>query len=82
MITKMKAEIKRIDDDEYLATVTAGNAEGENHGNLGRVCKTIGEAVTYVKKEIDTAMDKLAEKSGKLPFDGKKGKGEKEEGKK
>lgn len=70
-MTKLKAEIKMIDDEEYLAIVTAANSENESHGNLGRVCKTIGEAVAYAKKEIDAAMDKLAEKSGKLDLGGK-----------
>ena len=70
-MTKLKAEIKLIDDEEYLATVTAGNSEGESHGNLGRPFKTYPEAVAYIKKEIDRATDKLAEKSGKLDLGGK-----------
>lgn len=67
-MTDLKAAIKLIDDEEYLATVKAGNSEGESHGNLGRPFKTYPEAVAYIIKEIGRATDKLAEKSGKLPL--------------
>lgn len=70
-MTNLKAEIKLIDDEEYLATVKAGNSEGESHGNLGRPFRTYPEAVAYVIREIGKATDKLSEKSGKLPLGGK-----------
>jgi hypothetical protein len=65
----LKCKVEPIDDGQFLATVQGSNAAGEKHGNLGKVCDSLVEAIKFVHSEINVCVDKLGEKTAKLPFD-------------
>lgn len=64
----LKCKVEPIDDGQFLATVQGSNTEGEKHGNLGKVCDSLTEAIKFVHSEIDVCVDKLGEKTTPLPL--------------
>ena len=66
-IKAVKARIEQIDDGQFLAQVVGSNTDGEKHGNLGKVCDSIDEALDYVREETKNAIKMLVEATGTLP---------------
>ena len=82
-ITKLKVELELIDDGMYLATMNASNDQGGKHHNLGKVCRTMEDALQYINEESATVSKKLMDMTGTLPLkDGEEEEGEKEKDKK